>query len=67
MNKTWKFKSYNIYVLLTLWLCVSVVFANTDHIYQSHFYFMSIIFSLGVAVQVFFCRLALGTHKIHSV
>lgn len=33
-----------ISVLLTLCFFVSVVFAYTGHIYQSNFYFMSIIF-----------------------
>lgn len=39
MNKTWKIKSDNIYVLLTFCLYVSVVFAYTGHIYQSNFLF----------------------------
>lgn len=51
MNKNWKINSDTIYVLLTSCLYVSIVFAYTDHIYQSNFYFMkSVSFSLGVAV-----------------
>lgn len=51
MNKNWNINSDNIYILLTSCLYVSAVFAYTDHIYQSNFYFTrSIIFSLGVAI-----------------